>query len=156
MPLIGKPWCYAHAPGNECEGTVYEVLRDADGFVLKDAEGRTQTRPRQCRNPTLDGSGYCPAHKDIADRIAARELPTVGERAAYSDGWDVAEDRIGEGFPAVDVGKGLLTAALITLWKVLPGTELAALLREDADRYASEGEQVAPKLPTPNWGRSPP
>jgi len=64
--------------------------------------------------------------------------PTIGEQRAFSDAYDLihhlcAEEKLGE----MEVGLGVLTAALATLRRVLPEPEIAKILYECADDYAT-------------------
>jgi hypothetical protein len=73
MPLVGKPYCFMHAPEHRCFGVVWKPMHDADGFVMRDADGGTTlTEPRPCRGAALDGSGFCRAHRAIAERQWSR------------------------------------------------------------------------------------
>jgi hypothetical protein len=64
------------------------------------------------------------------------ENPTAGEQFAFSEARDLALRCIAEGYPALDVGRGIFIAALVAFRKALPDTEISKILYEYADDYA--------------------
>jgi hypothetical protein len=64
--------------------------------------------------------------------------PTAAEQGAFSRVHDVVDEMVGrEGHPAVEVGRGILTAAVVCLRKALPDEEVAKLLYGLADGWAT-------------------
>jgi hypothetical protein len=64
------------------------------------------------------------------------EYPSAGEQFAFGEARTLALRCIAEGYPAIDVGRGIFIAALVAFKQTLTDTEIAKLLYEYADDYA--------------------
>jgi hypothetical protein len=69
--------------------------------------------------------------------IGEDEYPSAEEQFAFSQAHDLIQRCISEGFPAIEIGKGLLVASLVAFRKQLPEIEISKLLYEYADDYAT-------------------
>jgi hypothetical protein len=64
------------------------------------------------------------------------EYPSAGEQFAFGKARALALRCITEGYPALDVGRGIFIAALVAFRETLTDTEISKLLYEYADDYA--------------------